>query len=82
MTPETRGIAVEAIEYRLDSLINSIRKHRFAHYRKGDWRGDIHRRDAARDLRAMRSALRELKPRPWPAYYRTEPTVAWSRENR
>lgn len=84
MTPETRDVAAEAVEYRLDSLVDSIRTHRYDHYLKGDWRGDIHRRDAARDLRGLRKALRELKPQKWPRWYARpdHAAEAWSRENR
>ncbi len=87
MTPETRVTVLRVLGERHDALLEQLYQGRLNRYVK--WHRRDHeyvpnpqRVDLARELRALRSAMRELKPRGWPAYY-TEPTIAaWQQEGR
>lgn len=81
MTPATRDTAIRALRASLDTMLNDIRINS-DWYVKGDWRGDLHRKSAAVEIRAIRQALRELTVRAYPAWYATEPLAAYQRESR
>ena len=82
MTPATRTTLLRILRRELDLMETDRRAAPDYWYLKGDWRGDMRRKRRADELRAIRSAIRELKVDEWPAWYATEPTVAWSREGR
>lgn len=84
MTPETRATILDALATRHDTLIEDLRMRRLDWYARGDWRGDLHRKQMARDLMAVRRARREIRPRPWPSWYSTPDgaLAAFHREGR
>ena len=64
MTFATRATCTRALYARLAFLDNDIRDN-WDYYAKGDWRGDLHRRRAAAEIREIRAALRELRFIDW-----------------
>ncbi len=81
ITADTRDEAITALLDKLDAL-RADTKHRPDYYSKADWRGQLHRRAMVARMVAVRHAIGDLRPPRWPSWYRTEPTVAWSREGR
>ena len=64
MTISTRATCTRALYARLEALDNDIRDNS-DYYAKGNWRGEIHRRRAASEIRDIRAALRELRFIDW-----------------
>ena len=84
MTPETRATALTALGERHDRLLERLYQRRLTTYAKWTPFPNPARIALARELRAVRCALRELKPRTWPAAY-AQPDhalAAWTREGR
>ena len=71
MTPATRATVLKALGERHDALLEQLYQGRLTRYAK--WHGPLspnpQRVDMARELRALRSAMRELKPAAWPTAY-------------
>lgn len=59
-----RDTIMDALKAQLDYLVDDVRIHRWDHYLKGDWRGDLHRRKTAAAIRATRNALRDVQHLP------------------
>lgn len=76
MKDTTRGTAIQALEERLDRLLADVREDPIEYAKwdprtgQRDWRGEIHRRRQAERIRAVRNALRDLRPRQYPDWYR------------
>lgn len=66
MTPETRATVVATLGKRHDDLLADLYRERFGDLAKG--RFDNRRTELARELRALRRAMRELTPRRYPAW--------------
>ena len=60
MTPATRATCTRALYDRMDAIQRDIHDNA-DWYDRDDWRGRMHRLDAARELRAIRRALVELR---------------------
>lgn len=84
MTPETRALALKALGRLHDDLMVELTEGRRRRYLKwgGTFGPNPERVRLAREIRATRRAMRELKPATWPTWYATDPTVAWHREGR
>lgn len=84
MTPETRAMALKALGRLHDDLLLDLMQERTTRYAKweGAFRPNPERIRLAREIRALRRAIAELKPATWPAWYATEPLVAYQREGR
>ena len=84
MTPETRALVVTLLGERHDALLERLYQGRFTTYAR--WRGFVNpeRIALAREIRAVRCAIRELKPSAWPAAYAQpdQALAAWHRESR
>ena len=63
MTPATRATCTRALYDRMGAVQSDLRTNA-DYFDRHDWRGRMHRLDAARELRAIRRALRELRG-PW-----------------
>ena len=64
MTRETRATCTRALYARLDALENE-RRWNPDYYDKDSWRGQIHRKNAAREIVLIRRALAELRFVEW-----------------
>ena len=64
MTQETRATCTRALYDRLDFLERDV-KDNADFYDKDDWRGQVHRKSVAFEIRAIRRALRELQFVEW-----------------
>lgn len=64
MNLSTRATCTRALYARLAFLDNDVRDN-WDYYRKDDWRGQIHRRRVAAEIREIRAALRELQFIDW-----------------
>ena len=64
MTRETRATCTRALYARLDFLERDVRDNA-DFYDRDDWRGQIHRKNAARKIVAIRRALAELRFVDW-----------------
>jgi hypothetical protein len=61
---DNKDTILDALKARLDYLVEDVRIHRWDHFLKGDWRGDLHRRKQAAAIRATRNALRDVQRLP------------------
>ena len=64
MTRETRATCTRALYDRLDFLERDVRDNA-DFYDKDDWRGQMHRKNTAREIAAIRRALKELRFVDW-----------------
>ena len=64
MTRETRATCTRALYARLDALERDIRDNA-DFYDRTTWRGQIHRKNAAREIVLIRRALAELRFIEW-----------------
>lgn len=64
MTRETRATCTRALYARLDALERDTRDNP-DYYDRDTWRGQIHRKNAAREIVAIRRALAELRFVEW-----------------
>ena len=64
MTRETRATCTRALYERLDFLERDVRDNA-DFYDKADWRGQQHRKNAAREILSIRRALKELRFIDW-----------------
>ena len=60
MNRETRATCTRALYDRMDAIQRDIHDNA-DHFARDDWRGRMHRIDAARELRAIRRALVDLR---------------------
>ena len=84
MTPATRTTVLKVLGERHDALLERLYQGRLTAYAKWTPFANPARVELARDLRAIRGAIRELKPSAWPAAY-AQPDQAlatWHRESR
>ena len=59
-----RDTILDALKLRMDHLLAELALGRMDYYARGDWRGDLHRRRIANDLRATRNAIRDVQHLP------------------
>lgn len=64
MTAETRATCRDALYARMEFLARDVRDNA-DFYDRHDWRGQQHRKAVAREIRAIRSALVELRFIDW-----------------
>lgn len=78
----TRDVAIDALRDKLDALRTDVRLRRFDYFDKADVYGRMHRNRMAAAMVDVRRAIRDLQPPRWPAWYATEPLMAYHVEGR
>lgn len=86
MTPKTRATVLKALGRAHDAVLDDLYRNRLTRFAKWEspFAPNPERVRLARELRAIRAALRELAPRTWPSSY-SHPDFAlsaWNAEGR